>query len=283
MGHRASLTPFLPRSQTLTFNTDIAPILFEHCGGCHRPGQQAPFSVLEYQSVRSHAQLIATATQRHVMPPWLPERGYGEFLNERRLRDEQIDAIQRWVEQGAIEGDPSAKPTIPQWPEGWQLGEPDLIVKMPQPYTLKSEGSDVFRNFVIPMPPLSMTRYVRAIEFHPGNPRILHHAAIGFDRSRSSRRFDREDPQPGFAEMPDDEVKAFGWSPGKAPFMEPEEQAWPLDSGADLILEMHLLPTGKTEVIQPLDWIVLQQDASVAFSAPRQAAIEDHRYPCRTV
>jgi tetratricopeptide (TPR) repeat protein len=239
-----------PRSQTPTFNADIAPILFEHCAPCHRPGQQAPFALLEYSAVRSHARLIATVTQKRLMPPWLPTPGYGEFVNGRRLRDEQVETIQRWVDQGTPEGEPSAKPPIPTWPEGWQLGEPDLILKLPHPYMLQADGTDVFRNFVIPTPS-SSTRYVRAIEFHPGNPKVLHHAAIGFDRSRSSRQLDREDPEPGFTVMPEDEVKVFGWSPGKAPFMEPPEQAWPLDGGADMILEMHLLPTGKPEVIQP--------------------------------
>src|ERR1700674_3032372 len=236
--------------RTLTFNADIAPILFEHCGSCHRPGQQAPFSLLEYEGVRSHARLIATVTGRRLMPPWLPERDHGEFLNERRLSDEQILAIQRWVAQGAIEGDPLNKPPVPKWPEGWQLGQPDLILKLPQPYTLRPDGTDVFRNFVIPMPP-SPSRYVRAVEFHPDNPRILHHAAIGIDPSRLGRKLDRDDPEPGFAAMAEDEVKVFGWSPGKAPFMEPADRAWTLERGSDLVLQLHMLPTGKPEVIQP--------------------------------
>jgi tetratricopeptide (TPR) repeat protein len=184
------------------------------------------------------------------MPPWLPERDHGEFLNERRLSDEQIRVIQQWVDQGAIEGDPLNKPPVPKWPEGWQLGQPDLILKLPQPYTLRPDGTDVFRNFVIPMP-VSSTRYVRAIEFHPDNPRILHHATVGIDPSRSSRQLARDDPEPGFSAMSENQVKVFGWSPGKAPFMEPVDRAWPLEGGGDLILEMHMLPTGKPEVIQP--------------------------------
>ena len=234
----------------MTFNADIAPILFEHCGSCHRPGQQAPFSLLEYQAVRSHARLIATVTGRRLMPPWLPERDHGKFLNERRLSDAQIRAIQQWVDQGAIEGDPLNKPPIPEWPEGWQLGQPDLILTLPQPYTLRPDGTDVFRNFVIPMP-VSSTRYVRAIEFHPDNPRVLHHATVGIDPSRSSRQLARDDPEPGFSAMSENQVKVFGWSPGKAPFMEPADRAWLLEGGSDLILEMHMLPTGKPEVIQP--------------------------------
>ena len=154
-----------------------------------------------------------------------------------------------WI-RVAVEGDPASKPPIPTWPEGWQLGQPDLIVKLPRPYTLRPGGTDVFRNFVIPLPP-SATRYVRAVEFHPDNPRVLHHAAIGIEPGRLSRQLEKDGQEPGFAEMSEDELKVFGWSPGKAPFMEPADRAWLLEGGSDLILEMHMLPTGKPEVIQP--------------------------------
>jgi tetratricopeptide (TPR) repeat protein len=256
----------------LTFN-DIAPILFEHCGSCHRPGAPAasadaagakaggtsdqwciagaPFSLIEYRDVLAHARQIESATKRRTMPPWLPEPGYGAFANERRLRPEEIETIARWIEQGAPEGDPAGKPPTPDWASGWQLGEPDLIVKMPQPYTLPATGSDVFRNFVMPLP-LASTRYVRAMEFRTDNPRVLHHASVGVDRSRASRKLDRADPEPGFAVMPEDEVRnVFGWSPGKAPFMEPADSAWTLEAGSDLVAQLHMLPSGKPEVIQP--------------------------------
>ena len=96
-----------------TFNKDIAPILFEHCATCHRPVDPAdtataggdpkcfagaPFPLLEYRDVRAHAQQIAEATRKRIMPPWLPEPGEAAFANERRLRDDQIAMIQQWVE-----------------------------------------------------------------------------------------------------------------------------------------------------------------------------------------
>jgi tetratricopeptide (TPR) repeat protein len=184
------------------------------------------------------------------MPPWLPEPGYARFVDERRLTDEEIEMIQRWVDHGAVEGDAAAKPPIPKWPDGWQLGEPDLVLKMPRPYTLDARGTDVFRNFVIPVP-LSSTRYVRAVEFRADNPRILHHAGVGIDRMRISRKLDQVGQEPGFAVMPDDEVQViYGWSPGKAPFMEPADLAWPLDKGSDLVVQLHLLPDGKPEIVQ---------------------------------
>ena len=188
------------------------------------------------------------------MPPWLPERASGqvaEFANPRTLNDAQIALLERWVEQGTPEGDPSDRRAVPAWPQGWQLGEPDLVVKMPAAYTLPAAGRDVFRNFVIPVP-LAATRYVRAIEFRADNPAVLHHASVGIDRMRLARKLDRADAGPGFAAMPDDEVRSvFGWSPGKAPFMEPADRAWTLPKGSDLVVQLHMLPGGTPQPIQP--------------------------------
>ena len=136
---------------SVTFN-DVAPIIYEHCAPCHRPGQLAPFSLLTYADVQPNAERIAALTARRVMPPWPPEPGYGEFSNERLLSNQQIDLIQQWVRQGATEGDPGDGPTPPTWSDEWQLGSPDLALENPGPYTLQAEGTDVFRNFVIPLP-----------------------------------------------------------------------------------------------------------------------------------
>ena len=121
---------------------------------------------------------------------------------------------------------------------------------MPEAYQLRRR-QDVFRNFVVPVP-LASTRYVRAIEFRAGNPRSLHHASVGVDRLRVSRKLNRGDREPGFAAMPDDQVEnVYGWTPGKAPFMEPADRAWALERGSDLVMQLHMLPTGAPEVSQP--------------------------------
>ncbi len=101
-----------------TFNSDIAPILYEHCIQCHRPGQVAPFALLTYQDVAKRVGLIATVTQKRLMPPWKAVAGYGHFLDERRLSGKQIDLIRQWAESGAAEGDPRQKPSPPQLKTG---------------------------------------------------------------------------------------------------------------------------------------------------------------------
>ena len=185
------------------------------------------------------------------MPPWLPEPGHGEFLNPRRLSDEQTALIQKWVEQGTPEGNPADRPEPPAFPDGWQLGTPDVVLKTAESYTLLPGKGDVFRNFVLPVP-RSSTRYVRAIEFRADNPKVLHHANIAVDPARVSRRLDRMEPGPGFATMPEDEVQnVFGWSPGKVPIPEPEDTAWALEEGSDLVVQLHMVPGAKAETVQP--------------------------------
>ncbi len=191
------------------------------------------------------------------MPPWLPEPGYGKFIGERRLSDEQIRMIQQWVVEGAIEGDPVDLPPAPKFNEGWLLGEPDLIVKMPVAYTVPAAGSDVFRNFVISVP-VSKTRYVKAVEILPGNKQVVHHANLLIDRTRSARRLDEQDPEVGFAGMDivieaesfEPESHFLFWKPGTVPWVEPDGMAWPLGPDTDLVLNMHLQPSGKVEKIQ---------------------------------
>jgi tetratricopeptide (TPR) repeat protein len=238
-----------------TFARDIAPIIFEHCSPCHRPGQTVPFALLNYSDVRTRVRQIAMVTKSRFMPPWLPEHGYGDFALERRLSDRQIETIQRWVQEGAIEGDPSELPPAPMWREGWQLGQPDLVVRVPQRYTLPADGTDVFRNFVIRVP-LGSTRYVRAMEFQPDNAAILHHAIVGVDRTRSSRRLDEDDPEPGFDGMLAEGVQSpagnfLGWTPGRGPVLEPADMSWPLERGTDLVVQLHMFPRGKPATIQP--------------------------------
>jgi tetratricopeptide (TPR) repeat protein len=236
----------------ITF-ADIAPVVARHCVTCHRPNGMAPFSLLTYDDVKKHAAQIAKATESREMPPWLPEPGYGSFADERRLTPDEIGVFGRWVEAGAPEGLPSEvlSPSGPA--EGWQLGEPDLIVSTGNPYTLPIGGTDVYRNFVIPIP-VSETRYVRVVELRPDNPRVVHHARMLIDRTGVSRQLDEEDPEPGYDGMLVDEAQFpdghfLGWSPGKLSSSEFDELPWVLERGTDLVVQMHLRPTTKPETI----------------------------------
>ena len=238
----------------LTFNRDIAPLVFARCSRCHRPGDVGPFDLLTYDDVRRRARQIVEVTRTRFMPPWLPASGFGAFEGERRLTDDEIARFRRWFEQGTIEGEPADRLNPPSWPDGWSLGEPDLIVRMPEAYTLQADGPDVFRNFAIALP-VDGTRFVRGVEFHPENPRIVHHAIMRVDRARTPGR--RPDGRDGsdtesmtLTEGQSPDGQFIGWAPGKVPSLGPADLAWRLEPGTDLILELHMLPSGKPEAIQ---------------------------------
>ena len=242
-----------PRSP-VSFSRDVAPIIFDRCAVCHRPGNIGPFSLLTYADVRQHATQIVDVTSRRVMPPWQPDPEVNEFIGQRVLSDAEIRLIADWVRDGAVEGDPADLPPLPQWHEGWELGEPDLVVSMPSPYTLTAAGPDVFRTFVLPIPTTEV-RYVQAIEFRPGNLRAVHHVNIGVDRTRSSRRLDVADAEPGYVgDMVQDAAyppgQLLGWTPGQHPRPSPDGAAWRLEPGSDLVAQLHMQPTGKPELVQ---------------------------------
>ena len=188
------------------------------------------------------------------MPPWKPEAGKGEFQDDRALTPHELQSIQQWIASGAAEGDAADLPPMPDWNDGWRLGAPDLVVRMAEAYTVPADGTDLFRTFVIPIPG-SRPRYVRAIEFRPGNARVVHHANIGVDRTRSSRLLDERDAEPGYvggmvpsATYPEGQL--LGWTPGQAPHAVAPGMSWRLEPGSDLVVQLHLQPIGKPEPLQ---------------------------------
>lgn len=234
-----------------TFNHDIAPLIWSRCAPCHRPGAVGPFSLITYEDIKRRATLIGTVVERRIMPPWKPLPGRGDFADARRLSDAERSLLQRWLADGAPEGRREDLPPRPQWGSGWQLGAPDLVVSMPAAYTVRADGSDVFRTFVLPIA-TDRPRYVRALELRPDNTRVVHHANVGVDRTRSSRQLDARDGEPGYsggmvqdARYPEGQM--LGWTPGQAPHAAPIGMQWRLDPGSDLVLQLHLQPTGKPE------------------------------------
>lgn len=237
----------------VTFTRDVAPILFANCVTCHRPNGSAPFSLLDYDEARRRATQIARVTTDRVMPPWKPEPGLEPFVGERRLSDKDIERLRAWAETGTAEGDSALLPPAPVFASNWQLGQPDLVIPMPE-YTLRAEGLDVFRNFVVRVPFTEM-RYVRGFEFRAGSTAI-HHANIRIDRTPASRRLEEADPEPGYeglilhsADYPDGFF--LGWTPGQFAPLSPRGMSWRLVGGSDFVVQLHMRPTGKPERIQP--------------------------------
>lgn len=241
----------------VTFNRNIAPIIFHSCSSCHRPGEAAPFSLLTYSDVKKHARQIVDVTRSRSMPPWLPEPQALKFADELRLSDSEIGLIEKWVEQGETEGNLVDLPAPPKFVEGWRLGQPDVVLTATKPLTLPPQGTDTYWNFIFPVP-IHETRWVSAVEIRPGDKRYVHHANILVDREEASRQRETE-PGAGFGGMEirieskvfDPDSHLLFWKPGTIPSVEPEGMSLRLDKGTDLILNTHLQPSGKPEVIQP--------------------------------
>lgn len=241
--------------QPPTFARDIAPLVHTNCAPCHRPGNIAPFSLLTYDDVRVRAPEVLAAIESREMPPWLPAAGGIRFRNARGLTDAQIATMRRWITDGTPRGSEADVPAPPAFPDGWQLGTPDLVVRFPEAYTLKAGQADVFRNFVVPVH-LPKTVYVRGVEFRPDRPASIHHAVIGVDASGESRRLDAAEPEPGYEGMFSDEFHSpdghfVGWTPGRTPTLESPDMAWRLDPGTDLVVQMHMLPGTDAVTLQP--------------------------------
>ncbi len=230
-----------------TYNRDIAPILYQNCATCHRPGEVAPFSLLTYQDTAKRAALIATVTRAHVMPPWKPEAGYGEFRDARRLTDGQIALIQQWASHGAPEGDPSSRPVPPAFTDGWQLGQPDKIVTIPTKFAVPADGPDQFRCFVIPLN-VDQQTYIGAIEFRPGDRRTVHHALVFIDPAQQGRKLAAGSADGGYTCFGGPGFAAGligGWAPGFVAAKPVAGYSTPLPRGADLVIQIHYHPSGK--------------------------------------
>jgi len=244
------------RSKPVTFNREVAPIVFQNCSPCHRPGETGPFSLLTYSDVRKRVETLLEVVERRYMPPWLPAPGPIDFVGNRRLSEANIAVFRRWLEDGLLEGDAADLPELPQWTGDWALGEPDLILKLETPFELPAEGRDTYQNFVLPIPAGS-NRFVRAFQFRPGS-RAVHHAFMLVDKTGGSRARDALDSAVGFAglDLPEGVESPgghfLGWQPGRRPYQAPLGLAWTLPGGADLVLQLHLQPTGRPEAVAPM-------------------------------
>lgn len=242
-------------AQPVTFARDVAPLVFDACVSCHRSGGPGPFPLTTYDEVRRRATQIAEVTRSRFMPPWKVEPAVGHFVGQRLLTEQEIGMLDRWAKAGAPEGDPEATPALPKFADGWLLGKPDLIVKPDAAFSLPAQQSDAFRIFAIRLPVTKRT-YVTGIEFHPGNARVVHHANIRIDRTPATRRLDEADPLSGYdglmprsAEYPDGHF--LGWTPGQIAPLVPPELAWTLEPGSDLVVQLHLQPSGALEDVLP--------------------------------
>ncbi len=232
-------------AQTVNFSEHISPIIYGNCAKCHRPGEIGPFAMTNYNEVATRAQMIKYVTGIRYMPPWMPDRSFSKLLDERFLTEEQIQLIAQWADAGAPQGDPRLEAPLPQFPPGSQLGTPDLVLTMSQSYRIKGNNVDEYRIFVLPSG-LTQDQDVTAVEFRPGNGKIVHHALIAIDVNGQGRIQDQQDPGYGYTSYGGFGVaiqgQLPGYAPGAMPRFLPDGIGQKIPRNADLLLQIHYAP-----------------------------------------
>ncbi|WZP00530.1 ascorbate-dependent monooxygenase [Isosphaeraceae bacterium EP7] len=234
-----------------TFHRDVSRILQAHCQECHRPGQVAPFPLLTWEQARKRAGDLAAVTSERTMPPWHASTTEGgPFRGARILTPAEIATLSAWAEADAPEGNPAEAPAPRTFSSTWALGEPDLILTPSKPFRLSANGRDEFRVFVLPSG-LTEGRWISAVDFKAGNPKVVHHILAAFDTTGQARSKDAADDEPGYRSFSGFGVLPSGglggWAPGKSPRATPEGIGRYIPAGADVLLQIHYNKSGKEE------------------------------------
>ncbi len=246
-----------PKSSDVTFHRDVVPVLQKHCQTCHRPGEAAPMSLLTYQETRPWAQAIREATLLGKMPPWDAEPGVGKkFSNERRLEQAEIEVLRTWADQGAPEGDASDAPQPLEFVEGWIMGEPDKVWRLPEAYEVPASGTIDYTYYIIPNA-FPKDTWIEASEVRPDARSVVHHI-IAYARPPESTWLTGYEPGQFF--VPVDRKKeeqrppnlspsqwrrsVAGYAPGVRPETYEPGLAKLIPAGSDLIFELHYTADG---------------------------------------
>ena len=237
---------------SVTFSKDVAPILQKNCQGCHRPGEAAPMSLLTYEQARPWAKAMKQAVLSKKMPPWFADAKYGHFRNDRSLAQKEIDTLVSWVDAGAPEGDPKDLPKPAEFVDGWNIGKPELVLEMPEPFQVPASGTIEYQYVVLPYK-FTEDRWVQMAEVRPGNRAVVHHV-IAYIRDGSSKWM--RDKKPGEIFVPEPDSKGdrpqlsgdmlSGFAPGlPASVLEPG-QGRLIKAGSDIVLQLHYTANGKS-------------------------------------
>jgi hypothetical protein len=238
----------------VTFHKDVLPILQENCQKCHRAGEAAPMSLLNYAEARPWAQAIREAVLLKRMPPWFADARYGNFSNTHALSQTEIETLVAWADNGAPEGDPAAAPAAAVFAEGWNIGEPDVVIEMPEAFEVPAAGTIDYHYLVLPTN-FGEDKWVQAAEVRPGNRAVVHHV-IAFVRPPGSQYL--EEAEPGKVFLPQerkrkegeperDETRELlvGFAPGMEEGVWKDGYAKLLPAGADIIFQLHYTANGK--------------------------------------
>lgn len=238
---------------TPTFTKDVAPIIQKNCQMCHRPGEVAPMSFLNYKEVRPWARAIKEQVVKRQMPPWFADPQHHEFSNDPRLSQKDIDTLVAWVESGAKEGDAKDLPPNPKYATGWQIGQPDVVLPMTVDFNIPANGEIPYKYFAVPTN-FTEDKYVQFAEIRQGDRTHVHHVIVSvrypdhgelppageIDPAKLStfRRSSNDRPA-------DSDGRLVGWAPGEAPLELRPGQAKLVKKGSMLIFQVHYTTNGE--------------------------------------
>ena len=223
--------------KTITYYQHVAPILQRRCVSCHREGQSAPFALTNYEEASSWIDTIDEVVRERRMPPWYASPDYGDFANFAGLTPSEQYQIHRWVEAAGPAGDPAnATPLPPLSKQEWQIGEPDFVITIPEPFTIPAEGVLEYQ-YVLVDPKFTEDKWIQAAEVKPSNPAVVHHCNVW--------------PQEGDSPRVDDvwgSAYLAVTAPGRPPMSFPEGMAKRIPAGAKLVFQLHYQSIGSEQV-----------------------------------
>jgi peroxiredoxin/mono/diheme cytochrome c family protein len=218
----------------VTYGKEVSRILQARCQNCHRPGQSAPFSLMNYDDAVKHGRMIREVTTQRRMPPWHADPRYGHFTNDRRLSSTEVETVAAWVDADMPRGDDRDLPPPVVWPKGWVHGEPDLVFTMPEEYEVPATGSLPYQYWVVDTK-FAEDKWVQIAEARPGTPSVVHHVVVYIMKDGQTVPF-----------SPDGTLSVLvGWAPGDLGLVCPPDTALRIPKGAKLRFELHYTPNGK--------------------------------------
>ena len=263
----------------VTFNKDVLPILQRHCQACHRPGQVAPMSFLNYQSARPWAKAMKAAVATKTMPPWSADSRYGPYLNDRSLKQSDVEIIVKWADNGAMEGDPKDAPRSIQWPDGWAI-QPDIVLDGPTTDVPAKPKNNVIEWTTVVMPTgFTKDTWVTSVQIKPEYPAVTHHICVGYVPHKAEVKYgrpvwqDKERDEDGAA-IPE---KGNPFSGGRLAGAPPSEAAQILQAGEAEDCYLPGNPAADYRIIDAAKRIPAGYD--LAFSlhyTPNGTAVTDH-------
>ena len=246
-----------------TFTKDVAPILYENCVACHRPNHLAPMSLITYDDSRPWARAVKAKVLAREMPPWGADSSVRAYRNDASLTQAEIDTIAAWVDAGAPKGNDSDLPDVPEFADGWSIGEPDLIFTMLEPFRVPADGTVPYSYVTVPTN-LKEDTWISAHEFRPGDRRVLHHviSQVMEDDGKPATQVVKLGRDPSRTQAVGSRVG--GYVPNRLGTVYEDGVAVRLPAGADIEAQMHYTTIGE-EVYDQSSWgVVLAKNAAGA-------------------